>query len=247
MTASSPPMSFPRLPLYVVITPSHRVLFDDFFLPSLDQEQFELQSLELDQSGAGEFLADDFKRCILFKVEQIIASISRHAGQVIVWSDIDIQFFGMKSADIMAPFQDTALQFAAQRLTKRADEVCGGFYAIRCCRETLDFFVAVREATLHQTHGNEQDAINLLLQPPAALHWQLLGPRFYARSHGAWLPPDLVMHHATCILPGDAVRQKIKLLSELKNHHRWSVLRHVLFQCKVLAKSLLRACGLRVI
>jgi nucleotide-diphospho-sugar transferase len=247
MTPLTPPMSSSRVPIYVVITPSHRVLFNDFFLPSLDQEQFNLQSLELDQTGAGEFLADDFKRCILFKVEQIIASIRRHEGQIIVWSDIDIQFFAMKADDILAPFRDASLQFAAQRLNKKSDVVCGGFYAIRCCRETADFFEAVLDATVHKTQGNEQDAINLLLRSPGALHWQLLGSQFYARSHGALLPPNLVLHHATCILPGDAVRQKIKLLSELENHHRWSLLRHILFQCKVLAKSLLRACGLRVI
>ncbi|OYW76677.1 MAG: hypothetical protein B7Z37_07700 [Verrucomicrobia bacterium 12-59-8] len=236
-----------RIPLYVVITPSHRVLYDRFFLPSLDHTQFDLHALELDQAGDGEFLADDFKRCILFKVDEIITSISRHEGQVIIWSDIDIQFFGMLAADILGPFEQPGLQFVAQRLNKKTDHACGGFYAIRCCRESLDFFRAVRRATVSETQGNEQDAINLLLRRPEALHWQLLGDHFYARSHGVRMPWPVVMHHATCIQPGDAVRQKIKLLHELENYHHWSVPRRVLFQCKAFAKAALRRCGLRVV
>lgn len=247
MTFAFPAMPASRIPLYVVITPSHRVLFDRFFLPSLDQTQFDLHALELDQAGDGEFLADDFKHCILFKVDEIITSISRHDGQVIIWSDIDIQFFGMQAADILGPFQQPGLQFAAQRLNKDSDNACGGFYAIRCCRESLDFFRAVRAATVSETQGNEQDAINLLLRRPQALRWQLLGDHFYARTHGVRMPRPVVMHHATCILPGDAVRQKLKLLSELENYDRWSAPRRVLFQCKTFAKAALRRCGLRVV
>jgi Nucleotide-diphospho-sugar transferase len=247
MTLACPSMAASPIPLYVVITPSHRVLFDRFFLPSLDQTQFVLHAAELDQAGDGEFLADDFKRCILFKLDEIITSISRHDGQVIIWSDIDIQFFGMQAADILKPFEQPGLQFAAQRLNQETDLACGGFYAIRCCSESLDFFRAVRETTVSETHGNEQEAINLLLRRPEALHWQLLDARFYARSHGVRMPCPVVMHHATCILPGDAVRQKIKLLSELENYHQWSASRRMSFQCKVFAKAALRHCGLRVV
>lgn len=240
-------MSCLRIPIYVVITPSHRVLFDQFFLPSLDQTQFKLHVFELDQAGDGEFLADDFKRCILFKLDQIIASIIRHKQQVIVWSDIDIQFFNMKAADISTHFHESPLQFAAQRLNKHSTDVCGGFYALRCSEEMLDFFTAARNATVHETDGNEQDAINLLLRRPAAPQWKLLNSQFYARTHGAWLPSGLVMHHATCILPGDAVRQKIKLLSELENYHLLPPYRRILFQSKAIGKSMLRACGFRMV
>jgi hypothetical protein len=115
------------------------VLYDRFFLPSLDQESFELFAIDLEQEGKGEFLADDFKRCILFKIEQIIASIKRHQGKIILWSDVDIQFFGLTAERLLQPFADNELQFAIQRLLAVGDEGCGGFYALRCNEQMLAF------------------------------------------------------------------------------------------------------------
>ena len=121
-----------RIPIYAVITPSHRVLYEEFFLPSLNQDDFELHALDLEQEGKGEFLADDFKQCILFKVEQIIASIKRHQQEIIVWSDVDIQFFGLTANKMLAPFKNDKLLFAVQRLARGRNDVCGGFYALKC-------------------------------------------------------------------------------------------------------------------
>jgi hypothetical protein len=54
--------------VYCVVTPSHQPLYERFFLSSLDRKSFELFPYTLNQKGAGEFLADDFKRCIQFKL-----------------------------------------------------------------------------------------------------------------------------------------------------------------------------------
>ena len=79
--------------LYAVVTPSHRALYERFFAPSLDTTAFELNAFLLEQNGAGEFLADDWKTCIRFKLEKILESIHQNPGAVLVWSDVDIQFF----------------------------------------------------------------------------------------------------------------------------------------------------------
>ena len=236
-----------RIPIYAVITPSHRVLYEKFFLPSLDQDQFELYPLDLEQEGNGEFLADDFKRCILFKVEQIIASIKRHEGKIIVWSDIDIQFFGLTAAKMAAPFKNKQLLFAVQRLARGRNDACGGFYALRCNEQTLLFFENVLKTTIHETNGNEQDALNLLLRRAGAPVWEFLGPEFYARTHGVWIPKNAVIHHATCIVPGDAVLQKVKLLQGLNDFHQWSCPRLFIFRVSALAKALLRKMGIRTL
>lgn len=234
-----------RIPIYAVITPSHRVLYEQFFLPSLNHDQFEFHALDLEQEGKGEFLADDFKKCILFKLEQIIASIQRHDGSIIVWSDVDIQFFGLTHSKMLSPFADKDLLFAVQRLARGRNEACGGFYAIRCNSQTLAFFESVYKTTIHETNGNEQDAINLLLQKPDAPKWVFLGPEFYARTHGVWLPKNSVLHHATCIIPGDAVAQKTLLLRGLVNFHQWSNARRFVFRFTSSGKALLRKLGLR--
>lgn len=236
-----------RIPIYAVITPSHRVLYDRFFLPSLDQESFELFAIDLEQEGKGEFLADDFKRCILFKIEQIIASIKRHHGKIILWSDVDIQFFGLTAERLLQPFADKELQFAIQRLLAVGDEGCGGFYALRCNEQMLAFFESVLHTTVHETRGNEQDAINVLLRRPLAPKWAFLGPEYYARTHGVWLPSDAVIHHATCIVAGDAVKQKVKLLEDLSGFDQWTVFRLGTFRITSVFKALLRRLGLRIL
>jgi len=236
-----------RMPIYAVITPSHRVLYERFFLPSLNTEEFELHALDLEQKGNGEFLADDFKRCILFKVEQIIASILRHPGQIILWSDVDIQFFGLTAAKVRAIFSEETLDYAVQRLTSKTDEACGGFYALRCSPVMLSFFQAVMQSTMHETEGNEQNAINLLLHRSGAPKWQLMGPEYYARTHGVWLPKNAVIHHATCIVAGDAVKQKTELLEQLADFNHWSITRRGWFRITSVFKALLRKTGHRIL
>ncbi len=236
-----------RIPIYAVITPSHRVLYEQFFLPSLDQNAFELNALDLEQEGKGEFLADDFKRCILYKVDQIITSIKKHDGKIIVWSDVDIQFFGLTAAKMLDPFKNEKLLFAIQRLARGRNDACGGFYALRCNQQTLMFFEQVLQTTIHETNGNEQDAINLLLQRQDAPAWEFLGPEFYARTHGVWLPRNSVIHHATCIVQGDAVLQKVKLLQGLTQFHQWSYSRLLIFRLLSLAKALLRKLRFRTL
>lgn len=230
--------------LYTILTPSHQGLYDRFFLPSLNTAEFELHALELPQAGTGDFLNDDFKAAIRFKLEKIVESIRDNLGKVIVWSDVDIQFFDLSAAHIEASMADPSLDFAGQRLTSSGTRACGGFYAIRCSTKTCDFFEAVQEVTASRTNGNEQDAINLLLEE-GRLNWQLLGPEYYARTHGLFIPWKAVMHHATCLLPGDSVRQKVEMLTGLEGFGSWSSLRKIAYYMRELAPALQRLLKLK--
>jgi hypothetical protein len=207
--------------LYAVVTPSHRSLYERFFVPSLDTNAFELNPCLLEQDGVGEFLADDFKKCIRFKLEKILESIRRNPGEIVVWSDIDIQFFRLQPNHILSYF-DHEIDFVAQRWSLANDAVCGGFYAILSSERMYDFFTEVSTLTRDKTNGNEQDAINLALKAsPSRVRWKLFGPEFYSRSHGIRIPPNALLHHATCITPNDYVNQKISLLTQLQNFDQW--------------------------
>jgi len=207
--------------LYAVVTPSHRSLYERFFVPSLDTNAFELRPCVLEQDGAGEFLADDFKNCIRFKLEKILESIHQNPGAIVVWSDIDIQFFRLQPHHILSYF-DQETDFVAQRWSLASDAVCGGFYAIRSSPRMYDFFTEVSNLTREKTNGNEQDAINLALKAsPIRVRWRFFGPEFYSRSHGIRIPPNALLHHATCVVGNDYVNQKISLLTQLQNFDQW--------------------------
>jgi hypothetical protein len=208
--------------IFCVVTPSHQLLYDRFFLPSLDARTFELHPYTLDQTGTGEFLAEDWKSCIQFKLAKIIESIEKNPDSIIIWSDVDIQFFGLQPDRILSYFQPDA-DFVAQRWSYRSEEVCGGFYAIRCSSKMQDFFHEVGAHTANETGGNEQPAINWALQRSSIkIKWSFFGREFYARSHGICIPAGALIHHATCLVPGNAVNQKISLLTQLEDFEQWS-------------------------
>jgi hypothetical protein len=231
--------------LYAVVTPSHRSLYERFFLPSLDTNAFELNPCFLEQEGAGAFLAEDWKSCIRFKLEKILESIHQNLGSIVVWSDIDIQFFGLQPSHILSYFaQET--DFVAQRWSLADDVICGGFYSIRCSPRMYDFFTEVSMLTPERTGGNEQDAINLALKTsPTRIRWRGFGPEFYSRSHGIRIPHNALLHHATCIVPKDYVNQKISMLENLQNFNRWHPIQKQLFVLKQLPGALKRKFAIR--
>jgi hypothetical protein len=229
--------------LYCVITPSHRSLYERFFIPSLDRSVFELHDFCLEQAGDGEFLADDFKRCIRFKLAKIRESIDQNQGELIVWSDIDIQFFGLQPKHILAYFGPKT-DFVAQRLNSHDSVICGGFYAIRCSFKMKTLFERITRVTQEETDGNEQEAINsVLTMAPRPINWRLFGSEFYARTHGIRIPRRALLHHATCVVPGDSIKQKIKMLQALQNFEHWSPWRKGLYTLQQLPAAVQRKCG----
>jgi hypothetical protein len=230
--------------LYAVVTPSHRSLYERFFVPSLDSNAFELNPCVLEQDGAGEFLADDFKNCIRFKLEKILESIQQNPGAIVVWSDIDIQFFGLQPGHILSYF-DQASDFVAQRLSLAGDDICGGFYAIQSSPKMYDFFVEVSNLTRDKTGGNEQVAINLALKTShIRVRWRFFGPEFYSRTHGIRIPPNALLHHATCVVANDSVNQKISLLTKLQNFDQWHPLKKRLYVFQQMPGALKRKFAL---
>jgi hypothetical protein len=226
--------------LFAVVTPSHRSLYERFFLPSLDTSAFELNACLLEQDGAGEFLADDFKNCIQFKLQKILESIHQNSGAILVWSDVDIQFFGLQPDHILSYF-DEETDFVAQHWSLASDEICGGFYAIQSSPRMYDFFTEVSNLTRDSTGGNEQDAINLALKTsPLSVRWGFFGPEFYSRSHGIRIPSNALLHHATCVIPHDYVNQKISLLTQLQNFDQWHPVQKHLYVLKQLPGALKR-------
>jgi hypothetical protein len=221
------PSSSSRTKLYCVITPSHEILYNRFFLPSVDTTHFELKPHFLDQEGTGELLAEDFKRCIQFKLQKIIDSIQESLGEIIVWSDVDIQFLGLRPSHLFKYF-DPDIDFAIQRLSQNGEVLCGGFYAIRCSQRMVNFFSEVVELTVNETNGNEQEAINRLLKKKdCPLRWKSLGREFYARIHGIFIPSNTVLHHATDVRLDlkNRIEGKAFLLAELEDFNHWNIIR----------------------
>lgn len=80
--------------LYTIYSPSHKTLYENHFLKSLPNE-FELKSLEIEQEcPTGEFYQEGWSKTCYRKVEYFEQACLESQGEIFVFSDVDVQFFG---------------------------------------------------------------------------------------------------------------------------------------------------------
>ena len=77
--------------LYSLYTNHHKVFKDDWFIPSL-REEFDLNIREYQLDNKGEIGNKTFKKAMLLKVSTIIDAIKENDKDIIIYSDIDINF-----------------------------------------------------------------------------------------------------------------------------------------------------------
>ena len=207
--------------IYSCFTPSHEVLYRDYFLAALPDE-FEPHVAPLDISGSGDYGTQDFIQSLETKLEMVLESIAENSGSAILWSDVDV-VFTRESVPLLKRLledRDTDIWFQKER-TGDDREVNGGLILMRC-NEAVEWLYRDALSVMRSTPGyNDQDAINQILGRGAELSWSYLPFRFAARSHG-WPPRrDFVAYHANYTLGADGVGQKIRQFGKLQRLLRW--------------------------
>ena len=227
--------------IFCCYTQAHKTLLEKYFLRSLPTG-FSVTSTELDIAGPGDFLSPEFLQCISRKVDLILESIKENPDQIIIWSDIDIQFFDLRPEMLVTQLGQHDIAF--QREGARVRDVNTGFMVCRCNRASAAFFRKVRDGLQRIPTANEQLIVNLLLgQEHCDVLWTYLSPRFYARSHG-WPPPhDIVLYHANNTPGRNGVRRKIDQFNELSLLRRHRVFALLLFFPKYAFRELVRLSG----
>jgi len=207
--------------IYSCFTPSHEILYRDYFFAALPQE-FEPHVTPIDISGSGDFGTVDFIRTLEAKLEMALESIADNAGSAIVWSDVDI-VFTRESVPLLHDLLndcDTDIWFQKER-PGDDKEVNAGLILMRC-NEAVERLYRDALALMRSTPGyNDQHAINDILGNGAGISWSYLPYQFAARSHG-WPPrQDFVAYHANCTMGDDGVGQKIRQFAEVRKLQRW--------------------------
>ncbi len=205
--------------IFCCYTPAHEVLFREYFCPSVPAG-VDVVSTKLTISGKGDYLSLEFLQCIRRKVALIRGSIDCHAGEIIVWSDVDIVFL----ADVVRPIQHLSAaseEVWFQRESPRLADVNTGFVVIRCGPQSSRFFERVAIELEQNPDWNEQRVVNNLLLTGDPVKWAYLPPSFYARTNG-WPPPkDAVLYHANYTKGHDGIGQKLAQLREVQFLGRW--------------------------
>jgi len=207
--------------LYCVYTPAHEILLRDWFLPSVP-DGFEVIASPLQISGAGDFLSEEFLRCIRAKIALMVESIRSNRGSWILWSDVDILLHqGTKDALDLIIRDAGGRNLFFQRETRVEREVNTGFILIRCGDLTEAFFHDVGVRLELETSKNEQAVENEMLRKGVDFDWGYLPVTFVARTHG-WPPPRLMdIYHANYTVGPKGVEQKIRQFKAVKAMQRF--------------------------
>jgi len=82
-----------KMKLYALYTPSHTVLKNDWFIPSI-QDDFDLIIEFHEQTcPSATFMQGGWTKTTIKKVQLIIHAIQENWGKIFIFSDVDIQFF----------------------------------------------------------------------------------------------------------------------------------------------------------
>ncbi len=190
--------------LYSISTGQTETLKNDWFLKTL-QDEWDVHIMELGDTpgGDGDYQSDLWYFCIERKIGALVEAIRDNWGDIVLWADIDIQFFRPCTDLVLDCMQGHDL--ACQMWHENLGDVNTGFMAIRCNERSLAFFEAVRELPFEGRDFADQDVINDLLdggEPP--VRWTRFPRQIYQIKLGP-MPGDIALHHA-CATPKPYVK-----------------------------------------
>ena len=213
-----------KMKLYALYTPSHTVLKNEWFIPSI-QDDFDL-ILEFHEQTcpSGTFMSGGWTRTTIKKVRLIVHAIQENWGKIFIFSDVDIQFF--------APIQDHI-----ERLMENKDIViqknspngqfCSGFFACRSNEKTLQLWQDALNLMINNQKISDQVALNHCLKKKEnkyGIVWVYLPNTFFGGgtlTGRSWrpgqrlpVPKNIVMHHANWT---KGIKNKIAQLNYVRN------------------------------
>lgn len=188
------------LPVLVVLSSAHEVLYRRYFEPSLPPGLCPVVCEMGTNRSDGAYLSEEWQDAMCAKVRHALQFChSASEGQLFIVSDVDVQFFEPFSADeFVRIFEGLGrdLGFQRERFREGDSEANCGFYAGRNTPAVRRLLEAALADMQQDRVRNEQNAVNRMMRV-LEIPYATLDRRFYARTHGFPPPPDLWMHHAS--------------------------------------------------
>jgi hypothetical protein len=197
-----------RVKLYAFYTPSHKILVDQWFLPSVQDDYEMVIEFHEQECESGNFMDVGWLDAMHRKVDLIIRAIEENWGKIFIHSDIDIQFFKPTKAMIMALMQKKDL--VIQRDSPQGG-ICAGFFACRGNDRTLKLWKDIKKRMLETMQSgkpeHDQKALSYFLKlKPCPVVWDFLPVEFFnagTLTGKGWMPGrilpiphNIVLHHA---------------------------------------------------
>jgi len=235
--------------VYIFYTDSHKILLDDFFLPSIkDEYNAELDITKFAQKcPSGKLNDDGWIETMYFKVDTILKGINENINKqnnIFIHSDIDIQFFGDFIKDCKNIFSQSNCDILFQ---KGGRSICMGFFICKANTKTKQFFTDIKSKMKANGKNDEYNAKQLLNIPLGysekkvnkpdlfdneySIKWNYLPSKKYingthvaiSTANEEFKPPPqtTIMHHATYTT---GVENKIKQLKYVRDYFNKSII-----------------------
>lgn len=216
-----------NIKMYTFYTKSH-VAFKDIWVSSLIDENIEMVIKEFPQEcKSGKLFSDGWQAAMLRKVDMVLEAIQANWGDVVIYSDIDVEFFKPISKKIMELMVNKDL--VIQRDTP-SGMVCAGFFAFRANERTQSLWQGIRNYMITHNERSDQKTLNHLLRKdgnnstnPYGVVWDYLpteflgGATFTGRGwkigKKLFIPSDVMMLHANW---AQGTKNKLALLSYVR-------------------------------
>ena len=197
--------------MYSCYSRSHKVLVDNFFLPSIPDDVQLILKEHPQICETACFYQKNWMEAVRGKIPFLVYAIQENLGNVFVFSDCDVQFFGPILNEISKEMEGFDLAFQNEN-----GSCCTGFFACRGSQEVHDFFRKVYEEI--PLYGGDQKTVNELLPQYPHLKIKKLSSRFWTHAGKDYeAPKDILVHHANCTT---GIENKIRLLDKIKNQVR---------------------------
>jgi hypothetical protein len=201
--------------LYTFLTPSHRVLYENYFLKSLPST-FILSCLDIEHQycESASFLDKGWTQTTINKIILLIKACEENMGKYFVYSDVDVQFFDKDICNLlMQEIEDKDIACQDDN-----NLYCSGFFICKANDRTLKMYNKIYESWNHK--DSDQKMLNryLYLCKPKKLSkkfftvGQILKKEWTDDQHFD-LISDISMHHANWTI---GIDNKIKLLDLVK-------------------------------
>ncbi len=150
-----------KIKLYTLCTPSHQILKDEWFLPSI-QDDYEIIIEYHDQEcPTGSYMKPGWIKIMIHKMDLIIQAIQENWNKILIVSDVDIQFFRPTQELIVSSLQDKDIVIQRE---SPSGQLCAGFFACWGNEKTLKLWQNVKQLMLAQQVNHDQHGLNYLLR-----------------------------------------------------------------------------------
>jgi len=193
-----------KLKLYSIYTDEMKEVKNIFENSIKDDWDVHIEYWGKGGEGNGDFLSESWRTVVHRKVQFLVAKIKENWGDIIIWSDIDVQFFSKGTHLIQRAIAGKDIVYQAEHWPEK--EVNVGFGVIRCNERSLALYNGISSYDIDQLAVADQTAINdMLAKRSVDIKWDVLPNQFWAMSHYLYnntMPPaDVVLHHANCTAP----------------------------------------------